>query len=101
MAGTPLTEVDHGPLKARLQPMHSLVLAQLRSPMAGFGRLGWCRVATVGCQLHDLALPVSVPAGGDPGGDPVVPQVRAFRDVEELLAERGIAVDHVTVYRWV
>ena len=22
-------------------------------------------------------------------------------DVEELLAERGIAVDHVTVYRWV
>jgi IS6 family transposase len=24
-----------------------------------------------------------------------------YRDVEELLAERGIAVDHVTVYRWV
>jgi transposase-like protein len=23
------------------------------------------------------------------------------RDVEELLAERGIRVDHVTVYRWV
>ncbi len=23
------------------------------------------------------------------------------RDVEELMAERGIAVDHVTVYRWV
>jgi len=23
------------------------------------------------------------------------------RDVEELLAERGIAVDHVTVHRWV
>ena len=23
------------------------------------------------------------------------------RDVEELLAERGIPVDHVTVYRWV
>jgi IS6 family transposase len=23
------------------------------------------------------------------------------RDVEELLAERGIAVDHVTIYRWV
>jgi transposase-like protein len=23
------------------------------------------------------------------------------RDVEELLAERGIEVDHVTVYRWV
>ena len=24
----------------------------------------------------------------------------SYRDVEELLAERGIAVDHVTVYRW-
>jgi transposase, IS6 family len=23
------------------------------------------------------------------------------RDVEELLAERGIEVDHVTIYRWV
>jgi hypothetical protein len=26
---------------------------------------------------------------------------RSYRDVEELLAERGITVDHVTVYRWV
>lgn len=25
----------------------------------------------------------------------------SYRDVEELLAKRGIAVDHVTVYRWV
>jgi IS6 family transposase len=25
----------------------------------------------------------------------------SYREVEELLAERGIAVDHVTVYRWV
>ena len=25
----------------------------------------------------------------------------SYRDVEELLAERGIAVDHVTVYQWV
>jgi transposase-like protein len=25
----------------------------------------------------------------------------SFRDVEELLGERGIQVDHVTVYRWV
>ena len=25
----------------------------------------------------------------------------SYRDVEELLAERGILVDHVTVYRWV
>ena len=24
-----------------------------------------------------------------------------YRDVEDLLAERGVTVDHVTVYRWV
>jgi transposase-like protein len=26
---------------------------------------------------------------------------RSYRDVEELLTERGVEVDHVTVYRWV
>ena len=25
----------------------------------------------------------------------------SYRDIEELLAERGLDVDHVTVYRWV
>ena len=25
----------------------------------------------------------------------------SYRDVEELLAERGILVDHVTLWRWV
>jgi transposase-like protein len=25
----------------------------------------------------------------------------SYRDVEELLAERGIEVDHVAIYRWV
>ena len=25
----------------------------------------------------------------------------SYRDVEELLAERGIAVDHVSIFRWV
>jgi hypothetical protein len=25
----------------------------------------------------------------------------SYRDVEELLAERGLPVDHVTIYRWV
>ena len=25
----------------------------------------------------------------------------SYRDVEELLAERGVHVDHVTIYRWV
>jgi transposase-like protein len=27
--------------------------------------------------------------------------VLSYRDVEELVAERGVEVDHVTVYRWV
>jgi transposase-like protein len=25
----------------------------------------------------------------------------SYRDVQELLAERGVEVDHVTIYRWV
>ncbi len=25
----------------------------------------------------------------------------SYRDVEELLAERGVTVDHVTIHRWV
>ena len=25
----------------------------------------------------------------------------SYRDLEELLAERGVEVDHVTLYRWV
>jgi IS6 family transposase len=25
----------------------------------------------------------------------------SYRDVEELLSERGVEVDHVTIYRWV
>jgi len=25
----------------------------------------------------------------------------SYRDVEELLVERGVQVDHVTIYRWV
>jgi len=25
----------------------------------------------------------------------------SYRDVEELLAERGVDVDHVTIFRWV
>jgi transposase-like protein len=30
-----------------------------------------------------------------------LPYGLSYRDVEELLAERGIDVDHVTIYRWV
>jgi transposase, IS6 family len=45
---------------------------------------------------------LSVSAGGDRGGGALdLRYGLSYRDVEELLAERGIEVDHVTVYRWV
>ena len=43
-----------------------------------------------------------LPAGGDRVCGALVAALRiVVRDVEELLAERGINVDHVSVYRWV
>src|SRR3712207_6600469 len=39
--------------------------------------------------------------GSGPGRDGTRRSSQSYRDVEELLAERGIAVDHVTVFRWV
>jgi hypothetical protein len=53
------------------------------------------------------AVPSSAFAGLRFPPEVIVPAVRwylrfglSYRDVEELLAERGIEVDHVTVYRW-
>jgi transposase-like protein len=52
--------------------------------------------------------PVSAFAGFRFPSDVIVVAVRwylrynlSYRDVEELLVERGVEVDHVTVYRWV
>jgi hypothetical protein len=54
----------------------------------------------VGKFLSVRWLPV--PAGDDLDRGPLVPAYGlSYRDVEELLAERGVTVDHVTVYRWV
>jgi transposase, IS6 family len=53
-------------------------------------------------------LPRSAFAGFRFPSDMIVVAVRwylrfglSYRDVEELLAERGVQVDHVTIYRWV
>jgi transposase-like protein len=50
----------------------------------------------------------SAPAGYRFPGEVIAVAVRwylryglSYRDVEELLGERGIVVDHVTIYRWV
>ena len=50
----------------------------------------------------------SAPAGFRFPGEVIAVAVRwylrhglTYRDVEELLAERGVTVDHMTVYRWV
>jgi transposase, IS6 family len=57
-----------------------------------------CRVAALGSEFAGFRFPPVV----------ITLAVRwylrfglSYRDVEELLAERGIEVDHVTVYRWV
>jgi transposase, IS6 family len=39
--------------------------------------------------------------GSDPGPGRHRRSSQSYRDVEELLVERGIDVDHVTIYRWV
>jgi len=55
-----------------------------------------------------IAVPASAFAGFRFPPEVIVLAVRwylrfglSYRDVEELLAERGIEVDHVTLYRWV
>jgi transposase-like protein len=59
-------------------------------------------------RSRSAPLPRSVFAGFRFPPDIIVVAVRwylrfglSYRDVEELLAERGVEVDHVTIYRWV
>ena len=75
----------------------------------GEGR-GWLR-RLAGCV--DVEVPVPRTSGRCFAGFRFPPEVitvavrwylrygLSYRDVEELLAERGVEVDHVTVYRWV
>jgi transposase-like protein len=60
------------------------------------------------CRARPGSVPQSAFAGFRFPPDVIVVAVRwylrfglSYRDVEELLAERGVEVDHVTVYRWV
>jgi transposase-like protein len=65
-------------------------------------------VMTTAHQSRSSISPQSAFAGFRFPSDVIVVAVRwylrfglSYRNVEELLAERGVAVDHVTVYRWV
>jgi transposase-like protein len=70
------------------------------------GRFG--QAVLMGRHRCRLSVPRSSFAGFRFPPDVIVVAVRwylryglSYRDVEELLAERGIEVDHVTIYRWV
>src|SRR6185312_1395290 len=84
-----------------LRPRHTAPRALLHPPMGG--RTG-CADASSSLWAASAEVKlrwVSVPAGGDHRDCAVVLALwLAYRDVEELLAERGIEVDHVTIYRW-
>ena len=80
-------------------------------------RAGSCPgfVALVGCAMPDTDRMISsrltcssAPSGYRFPREVIAVAVRwylryglSYRDVEELLSERGIEVDHVTIYRWV
>jgi len=60
------------------------------------------------CRPRSTQVPRSAFAGFRFPPDVIALAVRwhlrfglSYRDVEELLAERGVEVDHVTIYRWV
>jgi hypothetical protein len=60
------------------------------------------------CRPRSAPVPRLAVAGFRFPPDVIVLAVRwylrfglSYRDVQELLAERGVEVDHVTVYRWV
>src|SRR5436305_6665104 len=76
--------------------------ALLHRRMTSSGRLSWCAIARTVYQHRGQV------SRGSASRHVIMLAVRwylryglSYRDVEELLIERGIQVDHVTVYRWV
>jgi hypothetical protein len=70
--------------------------------------LGMIKPMRHSCRVRPVLPPRSAFAGFRFPPDVIMVAVRwylryglSYRDVEELLAERGIDVDHVTIYRWV
>jgi transposase-like protein len=101
----------------------TLVLLQFAGPLCPFGlfppalygakKTCYGTVALVVRSTRDTDLMGSRPVSSAPAGyrfprEVIAVAVRwylryglSYRDVEELLAERDIEVDHVTIYRWV
>ena len=49
---------------------------------------------------EDSVCRIPVPTGGDPGGGALGPAYNlSYRNIEELLVERGVTVDHLTMFR--
>ena len=82
-------------------PTGAVALSDRRPIRAG-------RAREVALPLSSVFTSGSAFAGFRIPADVIVVAVRwylryglSYRDVEELLAERGVEVDHVTIYRWV
>jgi transposase-like protein len=97
-----------------VRTLHQFGGTGFRSERAALLHLAHGRVGSEGggmiprCSRPVRAVPSSAFAGFRFPPEIIVLAVRwylqfglSYRDVEELLAERGIEVDHVTVYRWV
>jgi hypothetical protein len=72
-------------------------------PLSGHATPVWRQQAPAQAEIDrsDPRHPGQSYRGSDPGPGRHRRSSQSYRDVEELLAERGIEVDHVTVFRWV
>jgi hypothetical protein len=82
------------------QPLVSMADSSTRAPAGCSADQAWLtdEACALSCRTAGFRFPPEV----------IVVPVRwfmrhwsSYRDVEELLAERAVKVDHVTVYRWV
>jgi hypothetical protein len=90
-AGVPINDVSAG---------HCCVRGWSRGCHAWLMSAARCVVLSV---VSSAFAGFRFPPGGDHLGGALVSALRtlSYRDVEELLAERGINVDHVSIFRWV
>ncbi len=119
----PRGELTGAAIRAAAELDHDILLWSVTRGPAGVGTpravaAGAVAFAVIGSEQRDspdeipplgpVPVPQSAFAGFRFPPTVIVVAVRwylrfglSYRDVEELLAERGVEVDHVTVYRWV